>query len=256
MNSNNIARVCYAVMNAYRTGLGEMSRVEWDKLKKAEQNNFTEAVSAQIESPKTPEEQHNEWLEHKIAEGWTYAEKEDVEEKQTPHLIPYEALPSEQKVKDLLFHAVIASCQHIPDDGKIETIEVPVDKVAVKYIGKRDVYIEGAYDSKIIFVKDEPVMVDADLARKLLKHPTVYQVVEGTPATAKEPIKTDTPDNDEKDDEDAVQDAKDAINAMRSKQSVIDYAQQNFQGMKLSDKSKLADLKRQVVGFIDQYGLI
>ena len=49
-----------------------------------------------------------------------------------------------------------------------------MEKVAVKYIGHRETYTDGAYGSRIAFTKGQSVLVPADLAAKLLRHPDVY----------------------------------------------------------------------------------
>lgn len=49
---------------------------------------------------KIAENVHDVWAEGRIAEGWTYGEKRDDAKKQTPCLVPYEALPDTEKEYD------------------------------------------------------------------------------------------------------------------------------------------------------------
>lgn len=43
---------------------------------------------------------HEVWAASRIAEGWTYGEQRDDARKQTPCLVPYDALPEEEKAYD------------------------------------------------------------------------------------------------------------------------------------------------------------
>lgn len=43
---------------------------------------------------------HEVWAAARIAEGWTYGEQRDDARKQTPCLVPYDALPEEEKAYD------------------------------------------------------------------------------------------------------------------------------------------------------------
>ncbi len=43
---------------------------------------------------------HDVWASGRIAEGWTYGEKKDPENKITPMLVPYSELPESEKMYD------------------------------------------------------------------------------------------------------------------------------------------------------------
>lgn len=43
---------------------------------------------------------HNVWASGRIAEGWTYGDVKDAENKKTPLLIPYAELPESEKDYD------------------------------------------------------------------------------------------------------------------------------------------------------------
>ena len=49
---------------------------------------------------KIAENVHNVWAAGRIAEGWVYGDKKDVERKTTPLLIPYSELPESEKEYD------------------------------------------------------------------------------------------------------------------------------------------------------------
>lgn len=46
------------------------------------------------------ENTHDVWASGRIAQGWTYGEKRDDEEKTTPCLVPYSELPESEKEYD------------------------------------------------------------------------------------------------------------------------------------------------------------
>lgn len=56
-----------------------------------------------------PEELHQNWCEEKVATGWTFGETKDPEAKTHPCLVPYAALPPDQKAKDAVFSAIVAA---------------------------------------------------------------------------------------------------------------------------------------------------
>ena len=49
---------------------------------------------------KIAENVHDVWAAQRIAEGWSYGDKKDMEHKKTPLLIPYHELPDSEKAYD------------------------------------------------------------------------------------------------------------------------------------------------------------
>lgn len=75
---------------------------------------------------KTPQESHRNWLKFKEAEGgWRYGPVKDVENKVHPCFVPYEDLPPEQQIKDMVFFALV----NIYDDGEQESEPEEYDAV-------------------------------------------------------------------------------------------------------------------------------
>ena len=56
-----------------------------------------------------PSANHEHWLEHKRAEGWTWGPVKDPERKKHPCMVPWSELPAEQRIKDVLYLCIIAS---------------------------------------------------------------------------------------------------------------------------------------------------
>jgi RyR domain len=55
----------------------------------------------------TPAEHHQSWVDDKLAHGWRYGASKDPVAKTHPCLVPYERLPREQRVKNVLFIAIV-----------------------------------------------------------------------------------------------------------------------------------------------------
>jgi len=253
--SKLIAKVAYQAANAYRKVIGEMTKVEWDDVEDAVKTKLINAVKSAMENPKTPEQQHNAWLEQMIIDGWKYGETLDEEKKEHPEMLPYQGLPIHQQVKDSLFLSVVDSLKDLVLDPAAPAVTQQIsdsEKVGVKYVGKRDKYTDGMYGSMITWKKDEVIMVPMELAVKLFQHPTVYQPAIEVVDKVAEPVKEAKNDEAE---EEKLQSAKDAVNAMRRKDSVINFAEVTFSGVKLSNEESLSALKQKVIGFIDQYGI-
>lgn len=55
----------------------------------------------------TPEQQHNNWVHFKRADGWKYGVTKDFERKEHPCLVPYSELPEIQQRKDAVFRQTL-----------------------------------------------------------------------------------------------------------------------------------------------------
>lgn len=55
----------------------------------------------------TPEQQHNNWVHVKRADGWRYGQTKDFERKEHPCLVPYNELPEIQQRKDSVFRQTL-----------------------------------------------------------------------------------------------------------------------------------------------------
>lgn len=55
----------------------------------------------------TPEQQHNNWVHFKRADGWRYGQTKDFERKEHPCLVPYNELPEIQQRKDSVFRQTL-----------------------------------------------------------------------------------------------------------------------------------------------------
>lgn len=106
----NIAKVCHETNRAYCETLGDFSQMSWDEAPKWQRESIINGVIYALENVGiTPEQSHANWLAEKRKEGWSYGEKKDITRKEHPCFVTYGELPPEQKIKDRLFLAVVAS---------------------------------------------------------------------------------------------------------------------------------------------------
>jgi hypothetical protein len=116
LNTYEIARLCHEVNRAYCKALGDESQPSWDEAPDWQRDSAIAGVEAHMSGQvHDPEGSHNSWLEVKQREGWTYGPVKDPELKQHPCCVPYDQLPAEQKAKDFLFSAIVATVREITD---------------------------------------------------------------------------------------------------------------------------------------------
>lgn len=104
-----ISRACHEVNRAYCEGIGDYTQKPWAEAPDWQRDSARLGVKARMEQDLSPEEQHNLWMRHKLANGWKFGERKDDVAKTHPCIVPYSMLPQQQKVKDLLFGAVVNS---------------------------------------------------------------------------------------------------------------------------------------------------
>ena len=110
MTIEDIARVTYDVNRAYCKALGDDSFGPWDSAPEWQKETCRAGVKFHLENPDAPvSASHKSWLAQKVAEGWKYGPVKDAEKKEHPCMMPFAALPREQRAKDYLFKAVVES---------------------------------------------------------------------------------------------------------------------------------------------------
>ena len=108
MNAEAIARVVHEANRAYCTELGDDSQDPWDLAPDWQRKSAVSGVRAVLDgTAQTPEQQHEAWMAEKRAGGWTLGDVKDAEAKTHPCLVPYDQLPVEQRLKDVLFGAIV-----------------------------------------------------------------------------------------------------------------------------------------------------
>lgn len=110
MTKKNIARVAHNINKAFCEATGDHSQPTWDEAPDWQKDSAIAGVEAHIDNPgMTPEMSHQSWMKQKEEDGWKYGPEKNPETKEHPAFLPYDQLPSQQKVKDYLFKAVVDS---------------------------------------------------------------------------------------------------------------------------------------------------
>jgi len=67
-----------------------------------------ESVQQALDDPgRTPEQNHQGWVDRMVADGWTYGPVKDAPAKTHPLLVPFGQMPAEAQAKDRLFIAIV-----------------------------------------------------------------------------------------------------------------------------------------------------
>lgn len=108
MLAEAVAKVAHEINRAYCAAMGDNSQPSWEDAPDWQRDSAINGVSFHLNHPDAgPEHSHNNWLKEKVADGWTFGEVKNPDEKKHPCCVPYEQLPREQKAKDYLFRAVV-----------------------------------------------------------------------------------------------------------------------------------------------------
>lgn len=118
-----IAEQCHEANRRYCESIGDNTQVEWNKAEDWQKESAINGVKFKLENPDiTPEQQHENWMKDKKADGWKYGKKKDAEKKTHPCMVPYEKLPEDQRLKDEIFQLTIAGMTSMEspykNDGK------------------------------------------------------------------------------------------------------------------------------------------
>lgn len=108
MNIEHIARVCHEANKAWCEANGDFSQKSWAEAEEWQREATYAGVRFRIENPDAPKSaQHDDWMNNKLSEGWTYGELKDAANKTHPLLVPFEDMTEFDQKKDLLFAAVV-----------------------------------------------------------------------------------------------------------------------------------------------------
>jgi hypothetical protein len=104
----HIARMAHDANRAYCATIGDHSQPIWDHAPPWEQESARAGVRALIADPSLDSEQlHERWMVDKVNDGWTVGPAKDAILKTHPCLVPYDVLPYEQRIKDVLFGTIV-----------------------------------------------------------------------------------------------------------------------------------------------------
>ena len=103
-----IARLAHEVNRGYCQALGDFSQPPWHEAPEWARQSAIAGVNFHASNPfASASASHESWLAVKVADGWVWGPEKRPDIKQHPCMVPFEALPKEQQVKDFLFRAVV-----------------------------------------------------------------------------------------------------------------------------------------------------
>jgi hypothetical protein len=109
MQVGDIARIAHEVNRAYCAAIGDESQPPWDAAPDWQRQSAISGIEFHLRYPAaSPNASHVNWLEDKRRAGWVYGPRKDPDANPPTHpcMVPFEALPVEQRAKDHLFRAV------------------------------------------------------------------------------------------------------------------------------------------------------
>ena len=107
-----IGRVAHECNRAYCLSIGDTSQPSWDRAPEWQRVSAMKGVQFHWHSLErgikpSPSASHESWLEEKRRDGWIWGAVKDPLKREHPCFVPYEELPSQQKMKDYLFASVV-----------------------------------------------------------------------------------------------------------------------------------------------------
>jgi len=110
MTNEQIAKVVYNINEACYEFRSDYSPSHWENAPQFTKDAILNAIKYLEDNPnKTLKEAHEEYCERMFKAGWTWGNKESLELKQQPTLLPYNQLPKSHRDEDHLFYVVVKS---------------------------------------------------------------------------------------------------------------------------------------------------
>lgn len=119
---DRLAAICHETNRAYQWAREEKVSDPWVAASEGIQLSALAGVRAVLDGTTDgPRAQHEQWMAHKVADGWVHGDAKDEAAKTHPQLVPYDDLSPFDRAKDDLFRAVVlALSQPIPEAGTTE----------------------------------------------------------------------------------------------------------------------------------------
>ena len=108
-----IAQVAHEAIRAFCAAIGQPPQPAWDEAPEWMREATYAGVHFRLENPDAPASaQHDQWMAEKRDAGWRFGEQKDEAAKTHPMMIAYEDLPEEERAKDALFAAIVATLKN------------------------------------------------------------------------------------------------------------------------------------------------
>lgn len=109
LDATDIAQVIHAANRELQIIFGDpQPSPDWYDAPAYQREESTASVIEALADPgRTPEQNHQGWMDRLAADGWRYGEAKNAEAKTHPCLVPWGELPEDQKQKDRLFIGIV-----------------------------------------------------------------------------------------------------------------------------------------------------
>lgn len=111
--AEQVAKICHEANRVFCEFLGDLSQTSWEMAPLWQKNSAIDGVNFHRQNPDAGDAaSHNNWMEHKLKEGWVYGPVKDPAANPPTHhcLVPFEELPPEQQLKDKMFRTLVHAC--------------------------------------------------------------------------------------------------------------------------------------------------
>lgn len=100
------AQIAHEANRAFSLQNGDASQPSWADAPDHVKASAINGVMAIIQNPNlSPADCHANWIAHKTQEGWKYGSVRDEDKKTHPYMVPYQELPEQARLKDVVFGA-------------------------------------------------------------------------------------------------------------------------------------------------------
>lgn len=113
MKTIDIAQVCHEANRVYCESIGDNSQLPWAEAPDWQKESAINGVEHAEDPGAGPGDSHRCWLQEKKLSGWTWGPVKNPALKQHPCMVPFDELPPEQQMKDVLFLAVARSLMEV-----------------------------------------------------------------------------------------------------------------------------------------------
>jgi hypothetical protein len=111
MSITDIAEIVHEIQRVFCASIGE-TLPTWEEAGLNMRSTTMLGVHDLIHNPNaTGGFSHEQWMKHKVAEGYVYGEVRDHVKKTHPSLIPFAELPHNEQTKDHLFVQTVRSLE-------------------------------------------------------------------------------------------------------------------------------------------------
>lgn len=104
-----IARTVHAAMRAWANAHAPQAPMpDWEDAPDWMHASTYESVDFVLANPEANDgHQHEQWMDQKRRDGWTFGAKKDEKKKTHPMMVPFRDLPDEEQRKDALLKAIV-----------------------------------------------------------------------------------------------------------------------------------------------------